>query len=357
MSVLRLAAVLAACAPLAAGSPQGDEGAWRFVVLGHPRGGPGNGDIPHERLADAIAEINALDPDFVLLAGDLIYGDIHAPTADRDVVEADWDAVLNALGAFEAPWHLIPGNHDVWDATTRDVWKERFGPLFRSFTHKGTRIVMLCSPWVPKNDSGVAPGYAIRGVPLSDEQIGFLETEMAAASGDEHVFVVLHHLLWWEADSPWWTDVHPLLAGSRTRAVIAGDLGPAKFSHERRDGIDYVQTSVEFTFPPLQMRRNREGSRTISEQLDNFLLVTVDGADVRLEVRTLGAFTTGRYTPTIWQEVHDYDKGSFQRKLYKRMNTPERVVKWLAIGMGASFAAGLVVAGALGWALGRRRRA
>jgi hypothetical protein len=86
------------------------------------------------------------------------------------------------------------------------------------------------------------------------------------------------------------------------RAVFAGDYGPMKFSHQRRDGIDYVQTSVEGDVP-LELLRAREDSRLLSAQLDNFLLVTVAGTEVRTEVRTLGAFSTGKFSPDHWRAV------------------------------------------------------
>ena len=60
-----------------------------------------------------------------------------------------------------------------------------------------------------------------------------------ALGADEsgHVFLLMHHMLWWKEDAPWWAQVHPLLLGTNVRAVFAGDYGPMKFSHLRRDAI------------------------------------------------------------------------------------------------------------------------
>jgi len=355
--VLLFAALALAAPPLrSAQEAPGRPERFSFVVVGHTRGGPGNGVIPHERLDELIAEVRRLAPDFVVLTGDLIYGDIFTDKIDTAAVRADWEAVDRELEKFGVPVHRAPGNHDVWEPDTRDIWLERYGPLYRSFDFGGCRFLLLCSSWSPEpGDPGQCPPRYIRGAPLDPQQVEFVARELAGASSARHVFVLMHHMLWWEPDAPWWRDVHPLLAAAPTRAVFAGDLGPWKFSHEKRDGIDYIQSSVEFTVPPMIMLQTREESRRISAQLDNFVVVSVDGADVSYEVRTLGALTTGRFTPKVWQDVNEYDKGSFQRKLYNRMDTPARVLRGLLIAGAAAFAAGAVSVLALVWLVPRLR--
>ncbi len=333
-----------------------EQGPWSFVLLGHPRGGPDNGVFPRERLDEAVDEINRLRPDFTVLLGDIVWGDFETAGARREAVAADWDEVGRIWSRLDAPWYALPGNHDLWDSVTRDLWIERFGALQRSFEHKGSRFLLVNSCWTPAGASGTIPGEYIRGAPLPADRIAWLESELEAARGAEHVFVLMHHVLWWEPDAAWWREVHPLLALAPVRLVASGDLGPLKFAHERRDGIDYVQTAVEFNLAPLVMQRNREETRTLTQQPDTFLLVTVDGPQVRLELRTLGAFTTGRFAPAVWQSVHDFDRGSFQRKLYQRMNTPERLVRWLSILFGAAFGGGIVLGGLVGWLRLRRKQ-
>lgn len=355
MRALLLAALLAL--PAAAQAPEADP--WSFVLLGHPRGGPDNGIFPRERLDEAIAEINRLRPDFTVLLGDIVWGDFERAGARRELVDADWDEVARIWSRLEAPWYAVPGNHDVWDPVTRDLWIERFGALQRAFEHKGSRFLLVNSCWTPEGDTGSVPGESIRGAPLPPERVAWIGDELAASAGAAHVFVLQHHVLWWDADAPWWSDVHPLLVQSPApvRLVAAGDLGPLKFGHLERDGVDYVQTSIELNEPPLVMKRNREGTRVLTQQPDTFLLVTVEGPDVRLELRTLGAFSSGHFTPDEYREVNEHDAGSFQRKVYKRMNTPARVVRWLWILCGAALVGGLVVGAGLGWLAGRRRRA
>ncbi len=88
----------------------------------------------------------------------------------------------------------------------------------------------------------------------------------------------------------------------RGRAVFAGDYGPLKFSHEARDGIDYYQSAVE-TRLPAERLRNHKDARVIYFQFDNFLHVKVNGTDVRVEVETVAATSSGKYRPDYHRRV------------------------------------------------------
>jgi 3',5'-cyclic AMP phosphodiesterase CpdA len=326
-----------------------------FVVIGHTRGGPGNGKQPTARYEEMVSEIRRLAPDFVVLTGDLVYGDFEAKVVDGNAVTRDWEAVDAVFAQLGCPVHRAPGNHDVWEPTTRDIWIQRYGALEKSFEHSGSRFLLLNSCWTPApgENAQVPPKY-IRGVQLDAERVAFVRGEVERAKDAQHVFVFLGHVLWWDDSAPWWSDVHPLLTQVNTRAVFSGDLGPWKFSHLRRDGIDYVQSAVEFANPPVVMQRNREAVRMLSEQLDNFAFVTVDGDGVRIEIKTLGALSTGLFTPAMYRDVHEYDAGSFERKVFARMDTPGKLVGWLAkLGLLA-FTAGVAVTLTLLWLLRRR---
>jgi calcineurin-like phosphoesterase family protein len=327
-----------------------------FAVIGHTRGGPGNGVLPMERYEEMVRAVRRAKPDFVVLTGDLVYGDFEAETVDREAVLKDWDAVDAVLARFECPVHRVPGNHDVWEPTTRDLWTSRYGELQQSFEHQGSRFLLLNSCWTPApGEDGRCPPKFIRGVQLDDARVRFVEGEVESARTARHVFVFLGHVLWWDDGASWWDDVHPLLAQVNTRAVFSGDLGPWKFSHLERDGVHYIQSSVEFTEPPIVMQRNRESARMISEQLDNFALVRVEGSAVSIEIETLGALESGRFTPAKFRDVHEYDAGSFGRKVFKRMDTPEKLASWLwKLALGAGLGGALI--GALATAMLRRRR-
>jgi uncharacterized protein len=67
-------------------------------------------DMPPERLAKIVAQVNALEPDLVVIAGDLIS---EKRTATRVYTAAE---VIAPLGKLEAPLGVVvvPGNHDHW---------------------------------------------------------------------------------------------------------------------------------------------------------------------------------------------------------------------------------------------------
>ncbi len=327
----------------------------RIAVLGHLRGDD-NGELLGY-LDEVIAEVNRARPDVVVLTGDIVWGDVNNPDGtDVAAVRADWKATDAALAALTAETILrVPGNHDINDVPTRDLWRERYGDLPRSVDVRGVRLLLMSSAWIPEDDDPRKhPQNAIRGVPLDAGQIAFLDAELARG-GYEHAFLFMHHMLWWEDWASWWDDVHPKLVGHGVRAVFAGDYGPLKFSHVARDGIDYVQSSIENDVS-IGMLRMREPSRVLSTQLDNWVLVTVDGADARLDVRTVGALSTGKFSPQRFREVHEYDKGSFKRRLYRKIGwDPERLFSGTLL-VGVAGAAGGMLSGLVLAALWSRRR-
>lgn len=67
-------------------------------------------DMPPERLARIVGELNALKPDLVLIAGDLVS---EKRTATRIYTAAE---VVAPLGKLRAPLGVVvsPGNHDHW---------------------------------------------------------------------------------------------------------------------------------------------------------------------------------------------------------------------------------------------------
>jgi hypothetical protein len=327
-----------------------------FAVLGHTRGGPDDGMLPTARYEELVREVRSAQPDFVVLTGDLVYGDFHSPKVDRAAVLRDWEAVDAVFAELGVPIHRVPGNHDLWESVTRDLWIERYGALQKSFEYEGSLFLLLNSCWTPAaGDASHCPPKYIRGVQLDEARRAFLSKELAAHPQSSHVFAFLGHVLWWEEDAAWWSEVHPLLTESPTRAVFSGDLGPWKFSHQRRDDIDYLQTSCEFVPAPLEMQRNRESIRVLSEQLDTWAFVTVDGPSIDIDVRTLGALESGSFSPEKYRAVHEFDADTLERKVFRRMDNPTKLTDWLwKLGIAAACGGALIGAAAV-WFLRRRR--
>lgn len=337
--LLLLLAVLASPAPTQpAPNPQ------RFVVLGHIRGDAGRGLSP--RLAELLERVRRIRPDFVLLTGDIIWGDVQDDVTDPASLERQWNEVDSALATLGVPVVRVPGNHDISDGVSRDLYARRYGLPPQAVEIGPSRILLLSSAWIPPPGDTGKRRY-IRGHPLDGGQIEFLRRELAGGpAAGRHTFVAMHHLLWWDPDDgPWWRDVHPLLAEGGVRAVFTGDYGPLKFSTLERDGVRYYQTSIE-TPVSLQMLRNRLSSRLLSAQFDNFLEVRIEGPGVEVIVHPVAEVSSGEFTPARYRAVNEVlePPESLARRIWTRIGTPKRL---------GALVGGLVIVFLSGWLMGR----
>lgn len=275
-----------------------------FAVLGHVRGDPPTDGILNYMIDELIADVSAHSPDVVVLTGDMIYGDCHSTPAGARIVTEEWEALDAKLSELNAKVYRVPGNHDIHDTVTRDIYKQRYGQLPAVINVGRSRLLLLNSCWIP-SDNYKGPKKGARGWQLDSNQIEFIKATLSDPEDFDHAFVFLHHLLWWKPDAAWWRDVHPLLVDHKVRAVFSGEYGPYKYSHMRRDGIDYLQCAIE-NDPQVGMMRYQESSRILSQLMDCYLLVHVAGDDVNIELRPVGALTSGNYSPRRWAELYDY---------------------------------------------------
>ena len=302
-----------------------EAGRFSFVVLGHIRGDANGKDSP--MLDELLVKVRRHAPDLIFLTGDMIWGDVHSVAVDADAIKRDWDRLDAALAQLGVPVYRVPGNHDIADPVTRDIYFARYGELPQAFTYRGSRFILLNSSWVPQGSAPTPRKRAynqIRGEQLGSKQIEFIRNELSEPRRYDHVFLFMHHLLWWhKEEAAWWRDVHPLLVGRDVRAVFGGDMGPLKFSHLRRDGVDYIQSSIEGT-PSIEILRALNSSRLLSQQFDNYLYVTVDGPQVAVHVETVGEFSMGNFTPERWRAVDEY-KPPFTKRLRALLTDTRRL--------------------------------
>ncbi len=313
-----------------------------FVVLGHVRGDDHGKLSP--LLDELLVKVRKHSPDLVFLTGDMIWGYFHKIAPDADVIRRDWDRLDAALAQLGVPVYRVPGNHDIHDHITRDVYFARYGELPQAFTFRGSRFLLLNSSWVPeKTEALPLQSYEhLRGKQLGSNQIEFIRKELSAKNQYDNVFLFMHHLLWWhQEEAAWWRDVHPLLVGRNVRAVFGGDFGPMKYSHMRRDKIDYFQTSIE-GIPSIAMLRAWNSSRLLSQQFDNYLYVKVDGPNVAVEVQTVGAVSLGNFTPQRWRAVEEYKPPLIQR-VWNFIDNTQRLMA-LAFFILVLFSSGFVAA-------------
>ncbi len=315
-----------------------------FAVLGHVRGNK-KGEL-NPKLGEMLDRVRALHPAFVVLTGDMIWGDVDSDPVDTAAVLAEWTRLDSALATLHVPVYRVPGNHDISDVPSRDIYTRRYGRPPAAFDYGDSRFVLLSSAWIPA-DSDTRHNPYIRTRRLAEDQLAFLRAQLADTSAYRHAFVFMHHLLWWEPDSTqWWRVVHPILAAGKVRDVFTGDYGPMKFSTREKDGVRYLQSSMEGQ-PTLGVLRAFESSRMLSSQFDNFLFVSVNGPDVNVAVKTLAEFSSGHFTPETYRAITAPDPGSgtIIGRL-KQAVTPKRAVAGVVLVL-----LGFVV----GWAVGKEK--
>ena len=193
----------------------------------------GRGDFSFAVLADVqeppifkdkLGWINTIDGDFYVIAGDDTPG--YTDRAGQVVLWKGFEGTANKL---HANYVMVPGNHDTSNAESEALWRERYGPLWFSWNHKGCHFIALDS-----NESGK------EGL-IRDQQLEWLKKDLAGAKDARATFVFIHHPLWFPnyKSKEWNADVHPLLAKAGVDYVFCGHEHHYVLC-EKRDGVQYV---------------------------------------------------------------------------------------------------------------------
>ena len=87
-----------------------------------------------------LAKVNLLQPEFVMSVGDYIEGYVR----DADKVRAEWAEIDGMVKALEPPLFFVVGNHEVFDADSEAVWRERTGGVtWYHFLYRDTLFIAL----------------------------------------------------------------------------------------------------------------------------------------------------------------------------------------------------------------------
>lgn len=225
--------------PVELGLPAEDD-AFTFAIFGDRTGGPAEGV---KILAQAVGEVNLLDPDLVMTVGDMIDGYNRTPEWMAQMRE--FKGIMDGLTCH---WFPVAGNHDTyWRGPAQERPPEEhegnyelhFGPLWYAFEHKDAWFVVLYSD-EPDPATGERnfskPGSQV----MSPRQYAWLEGILEQAGRARHTFVFLHHPRWIGGGyGDDWERVHQLLArAGNVRAVFAGHIHYMRYDG-KRDGIEY----------------------------------------------------------------------------------------------------------------------
>lgn len=140
--------------------------------------------LTNERAQHIAQAINTHSPDLVIHLGDIVHPVPHLPSHRAASMVAE--EIMNTL---EAPYYLVPGNHDIGDKHNPtvpahtvnqefiDYYREHYGPTYQSFTHKNIHFIILNTPVLNS------------GLPEEQEQREWLEKNLETHHGERiHVF-------------------------------------------------------------------------------------------------------------------------------------------------------------------------
>ena len=248
----------------------------RFIVMGDCRPPGGSKDViaPSAVYLQNIRETNLLDPDFVIIVGDLIMGYV---SGDDEKVIREWDAFDKANELYEAPFRLVVGNHDVWDKPSEAIYQQRYGDLYYSFDAGGCHFIVLNS----EDKTVVADDDTRTTDKIVGKQLEWLKKDLEAHKGKK-TFVSLHKPLWhesYEESSNWNKDVHPLLAKYDVDTVFAGHWH-IYMKSDVRDDVRYIITGGAGA---------EIGTNEATGAFYHYLMVTVRGEKTTIAVIKTGS--------------------------------------------------------------------
>jgi len=149
-----------------------------FVQLCDTQLGMGGYEHDVATFTEAVDQINRLNPDFVLVCGDLV----------QDRNEKSFVDFKRIRNGFTVPCHCAPGNHDIGNKPTAEslaYYRSVIGKDYFSFEHKGYTFVIVNTQL-----------WKVRVPEESELQDAWLEGVLESASQKQSpVYVVGHYPL------------------------------------------------------------------------------------------------------------------------------------------------------------------
>jgi hypothetical protein len=178
--------------------------------------------------AQAVEQLNLLQPQFVLSVGDLIEG----YSEDRPRVEGEWREFQTYLSKLQMPFFYVPGNHDVSNALQGKLWQEKFGRRHYHFVYRNVLFLILNSDDPPAKLGNIGA-----------DQLAYVRAALGQNKGVRWTVVAVHRPLWSEPDPEknGWLEVEQALAG-RPYTVFAGHVH--QFRKYVRQGQNYYQLAT-----------------------------------------------------------------------------------------------------------------
>jgi 3',5'-cyclic AMP phosphodiesterase CpdA len=231
---------------------------FRFVIVGDRTAGPEQGLMPQ-----AFHEINQLSPDFVVSVGDLIEGYSDKPATIHQM----WQEFDQEVATLKSPFVYIPGNHDIWNATSRGIYEARYGASFRSFNYRGLHFITL------DTEQQDLRGRALDRI--SGKQLEWLKDDLHRNSGAKQILIFMHRPVWqWGGLD----DVYPLIVGQPVH-IFSG--------HHHRYSLEVIHDIPHVVVSAVA------GSMPATESVEtgnfrHYVFATVRGSELKLALIRLG---------------------------------------------------------------------
>jgi predicted phosphodiesterase len=144
-----------------------------------------------------IEEVNILSPDFVVITGDLVFGQLLPFEYSRE-----YKQLYSILQLFDVPIYLVPGNHDGYNRILEDgleFWSNYFGSYYYSFnfgsshfqvinSYDHSKIERLTFLFIPLNWGGS----------ISNQQLEWIEQDLELFNNSDISFMFMHHNPLWD---------------------------------------------------------------------------------------------------------------------------------------------------------------
>ncbi|WP_226678031.1 metallophosphoesterase family protein [Mesobacillus jeotgali] len=140
-------------------------------------------------LQKAIKEVNLSNPDFVVVTGDMMYGQMNP----QEYIY-EYEETYRVLQKLNVPVYIVPGNHDYYaqDATLADgakYWEQYFGPQYFSFDYGSYAhyIGYNSFDWHKFDRSGNGTvSVPTWGGQIREEQLNWIKEDLAANAKTAH---------------------------------------------------------------------------------------------------------------------------------------------------------------------------
>ncbi len=230
---------------------------FRFVLVGDRNGGRVPGLMPQ-----AFREINHLYPEFVVSVGDLIDG----PTNTEPKILQFWKEFDDEVALLKSPFVYVPGNHDIWDTSSKDIYEARYGPTYRSFNYRGLHFISLDTEEMDEQGRKLDR--------IDGKQLEWLKDDLERHRNARHILVLMHKPIWLNGGL---AKAEELWKGMRVHVFAGHDH---RYSYQEINGIPHIILGA------VAGGMREEGDAV--GRFRHYALATVQGNDLKLALIRLG---------------------------------------------------------------------